>query len=66
MKTLLPALLILTLMSPHSLYAAFYQWTDAAGVLHMTDDADKVPPQYRDKAVRIPDSPRAPAPAPAP
>lgn len=67
MKTLPLALFIFTLMSPHYLYADFYQWTDAAGVLHMTDDADKVPAQYRDKAARIetPDAPR-PTPAPSP
>jgi hypothetical protein len=28
-------------------FATVYQWTDSQGVVHMTDDADKVPARYR-------------------
>lgn len=31
---------------------ALYQWRDAAGRLHVTDDATKVPPALRQRAVR--------------
>ena len=30
-----------------------YQWTDAKGNFHITDDLNKVPQQYRDKAVKL-------------
>ena len=69
MKTAVLCILMLSLLILPSAYAAFYQWTDEAGVVHMTDDSDKVPKQYRDRARRLqlPDSPPAPATAaPAP
>jgi len=68
MKTAALCILMLSLLILPCANAAFYQWTDEAGVVHMTDDPDKVPKQYRDKARRLqlPDSPPAPAAAPAP
>ena len=68
MKTAALCILMLSLLTLSCAYASFYQWTDEAGVVHMTDDPDKVPKQYRDKARRLqlPDSPPAPAAAPAP
>lgn len=67
MKSIMRTFLMLSFLLPAQLYAAFYQWTDAAGVVHMTDDADKVPQQYRGKAsqIEVPDAPRAPASPPA-
>lgn len=66
--------LVFSLLIPASLFAAFYQWTDAAGILHMTDNPDNIPRQYKDKATRveveepsvIPAPPSAPAPKPLP
>jgi len=69
MKTASLSVLMLSLLFVPAAYPAFYQWTDEAGVVHMTDDPDKVPRQYQDKARRLqlPDPPRAPAAtAPAP
>jgi hypothetical protein len=28
-------------------WATVYQWTDSQGIVHMTDDPDKVPAKYR-------------------
>jgi len=44
-----------------------YQWTDADGVIHFTDDAGKIPENFRDSAqeIRHPDEPKKkPSPAP--
>lgn len=30
-----------------------YQWTDAKGIVHITDGLDKVPKNYRNKAVKV-------------
>lgn len=51
--------------------AAFYQWTDTEGTVHLTDDRNKIPKAYRNKAKQVEvDEPSAPAkgapPAPAP
>ncbi|ACH39334.1 protein of unknown function, DUF4124-containing [Citrifermentans bemidjiense Bem] len=53
MKTCLPFFLTISLLIPAPASSAFYQWTDAKGVVHMTDDAHKVPKQYKGKATRI-------------
>ncbi|WP_026842711.1 DUF4124 domain-containing protein [Citrifermentans bremense] len=53
MKTYLPFFLTISLLIPAPASSAFYQWTDAKGVVHMTDDARKVPKQYKGKATRI-------------
>lgn len=60
-------LLVLLQLTALPVYAAFYQWTDDQGVVHFTDDRDKIPKQYRNRAKepRIPKG-TAPAPAPAP
>jgi uncharacterized protein YukE len=33
-----------------------YQWTDDKGVVYITDDRDKIPKAYRDKALKLPQS----------
>ncbi|MEW6682662.1 MAG: DUF4124 domain-containing protein [Nitrospirota bacterium] len=37
----------------------FYEWTDDAGVIHLTDDVSKVPSRYRERVqeVTVPDGP---------
>jgi len=73
MKASSLVLLVLLQLTALPVYAAFYQWTDDQGVVHFTDDRDKIPKQYRNRAKepRIPKGTapapaRAPAPAPAP
>lgn len=53
MKTILLSLLLLSLLVPSLARAAFYQWTDAQGVVHFTDNRNNIPKQYRDKAHRV-------------
>lgn len=69
MKIYLPFFLTISLVVPAPAISAFYQWTDAKGVVHMTDDARKVPKQYKGIATRIevkepPRLPKAAAPEP--
>ncbi|QWV95584.1 DUF4124 domain-containing protein [Geomonas oryzisoli] len=61
MKTILLSLLLLSLLAPSLVRAAFYQWTDAQGVVHFTDNRNNIPKQYRDKASRVEVSDSAPA-----
>jgi hypothetical protein len=44
--------------------AATYQWTDNKGVVHFSDDPDRIPAQYQKKARRL-DGDDGPAPATA-
>lgn len=47
----------------------WYRWEDEQGVIHITDDLGRVPPEYRDKAEVIktsPSEPPAPSPTPSP
>lgn len=30
-------------------FAATYEWTDSSGVVHFTDNPDKIPPKYRNR-----------------
>ncbi|GFO63444.1 DUF4124 domain-containing protein [Geomonas paludis] len=60
MKTILLSLLLLSLLIPSAARAAFYQWTDAQGVVHFTDNRNNIPKQYRDKAHRVEVSDSAP------
>lgn len=53
MRHLLLSLLILALLSPLPARAAFYQWTDAEGVVHFTDNRNNIPKQYQDRARRV-------------
>jgi hypothetical protein len=41
--------------------ATIYRWTDNKGIIHMTDEAEKVPPAYRDQAKKetFEDSPKS-------
>ncbi|MEE9614944.1 MAG: DUF4124 domain-containing protein [Thermodesulfobacteriota bacterium] len=43
-------LLIMGVLAPPSAFADFYQWRDEKGVLHVADDLEKVPQEYRGKA----------------
>lgn len=63
-------LLLLLLLQSFSVpcQAAVYQWLDAQGVTHFTDDPDKIPTRYRSRAKELPISvePAAPSsPSPA-
>lgn len=59
-------LLVVSLFTPASLFAAFYQWTDAAGVLHMTDNPDNIPREFKGKATRVEMEEPAARPVPPP
>ncbi|WP_224982128.1 DUF4124 domain-containing protein [Geomonas agri] len=61
MKTILLSLLMLSLLAPSLARAAFYQWTDAQGVVHFTDNRNNIPKHYRDKAQRVELSDSTPA-----
>lgn len=62
--------LVLLLAAAPFANAAFYQWTDAWGVIHLTDDFRKVPKQYQKSAKKLefPDEPatRSPEAVPQP
>lgn len=45
-------------------HADLYQWKDKEGVIHITDDLEKVPEKYRDK-MKVRKSPKGKAQAPA-
>ncbi|MBU5637231.1 DUF4124 domain-containing protein [Geomonas sp. Red69] len=61
MKTILLSLFLVSLLAPPPARGAFYQWTDAEGVVHFTDNRTNIPKQYRDKAHRVDVSDSAPA-----
>jgi hypothetical protein len=65
MKTVLLSLLMFSLLLPATAGAAFYEWTDAGGVVHFTDSRKNIPAQYKEKArrVEVSDAPAMPAPA---
>jgi hypothetical protein len=44
---------VLLLLFPHLLHAEFYQWVDAKGVTHFTDDRDKIPGRYQKRAKKL-------------
>jgi len=54
----------LLLVLPGGAAATVYEWTDAGGNVHFTDDLTRVPDEVRDRAetVPLPESPAAPAP----
>lgn len=73
MKTALLCILMLSFLMVPSSYAAFYQWTDENGTVHLTDNPDTIPPKYQDRARRLElmdlppvSRPVAPAPQAAP
>jgi len=53
MKTSLLVLLMLFQLAPPFAHAAFYQWKDASGVVHLTDNPDKIPKLYQKKTKRL-------------
>lgn len=50
-RTLILTILSLFLSVPALAGGTFFQWTDANGVVGLTDDAERIPPLYRDRAV---------------
>ena len=63
MKAVLFALFLLLQAPAPPAHAAFYQWTDGKGVVHLTDDLDTIPKRYRDRAKTLKSLPKGPAPA---
>jgi DNA repair exonuclease SbcCD ATPase subunit len=53
MKTSLLCCLMVWLVSAPLADAAFYQWTDANGVQHFTDNRDNIPAKYKKKATKV-------------
>ena len=53
MKIALLFLVLLLQFYPLAADAAFYQWVDAAGVTHFTDNPDKIPNKYRKRAKKL-------------
>lgn len=53
MKLVIPVLLLLILSAVPRVYAAFYQWTDDDGVIHLTDSRKKIPKKYQKKAKEL-------------
>lgn len=49
MKKYIFILGFLLMLTPPLAVADIYHWTDTEGVLHITDDMDKVPLEYREK-----------------
>ena len=52
MKRLIVSIFVLSMAAP--VCADTYQWTDSKGVVHFTDNPDKVPRQYRKKVRKRP------------
>jgi hypothetical protein len=51
----LPFLVMMFLLAvPATVPAETYQWTDAAGVKHFTDNSDTIPAKYRNRARALP------------
>lgn len=42
---------VMVVFSATNVKAAIYTWTDDSGNIHMVDDEEKIPPEYRDKAI---------------
>jgi hypothetical protein len=53
MKNFLPLYLLLLLAVAPCADAAYYQWTDAKGVVHLTNNRDSIPAKYRSKARKV-------------
>lgn len=53
MNAALLTLLVLLQISANFALASFYQWTDTRGVIHFTDDPDKIPRPYQKKAKEL-------------
>ena len=62
MKTIVLLLVIVLLHLPALAHAAVYQWIDADGVTHFTDNPKKIPQQYKGKAkeFKLPEDPAQP------
>lgn len=63
--------LVLLLIAAPFAHAAFYQWTDTRGVIHLTDDPRKIPKRYQKSARKLqlseePAAARGAAPVPQP
>ncbi len=65
-KTLILSVLMIFLVSPLGA-ATVYKWVDEKGVTNFSDDPEKIPPAYRDRALRqqVEEPPQASSPPPA-
>ena len=66
MKLALLSVALLLLLVPPPVRAAYYQWVDAAGVTHFTDNKDNIPGRYRAhaKTLELSDEPSGLQPTP--
>ena len=64
MKLALLFFVLLLQAFPAPVRAAFYQWVDAQGVTHFTDDSNKIPSRYQKRAKKL-ELPEDSAPAPS-
>lgn len=53
-RRLLPLALLIMLPAPVGALAGTYQWTDAAGVLHFTDNPEQIPAKYHKRVRELP------------
>lgn len=53
MRNILLATMLLALCAPSLVRGSTYQWRDAGGTLHFTDDPDRIPAAYQDRAREI-------------
>jgi hypothetical protein len=51
-RTVLVALFALLTVHPQGALGEVYTWTNADGSISITDDAAKIPPQYREQAMK--------------
>ena len=52
LRTVLVMVIVLAAAHPQTVFGEIYRWTNADGSAGITDDASKIPPQYRDEALR--------------
>jgi hypothetical protein len=53
MKRLFPLLLLLFFLGHTAAYGAFFKWVDDSGVVHFTDNRNKIPKKYRKQAKKL-------------
>ena len=53
---ILLVIIVVVVFSATDVMAAIYTWTDDSGSVHMVDNEDKVPIEYRDKAIEAKES----------
>jgi len=53
--------IMFSFLHPREAFANLYSWTDGGGVMHVTDTLDKIPPDFRGRAVLLNSTPATPA-----